>query len=222
MSPPEARGRVRLTVGGADLGVPTHWPVVHSVPSGKVEVLASADGFKPALVEASVGRGNAATPVLVSLQRAATVARFTVLPEPDDAEVRLDGQVVKRSGSHGLYVGELAPGAAHTVQIKRAGYKPLEAQVSARSAEEPVELRTALEPLEFPLLVTSAPSGAVVFSGERLLGVTPLSVRVPATASALTFRKRCFETAQVPLRLPEQPGSRVPVRAALRKVPGCR
>ena len=222
VSPPEARGRVRLTVGGADLGVPTHWPVVHSVPSGKVEVLASADGFKPALVEASVGRGNAATPVLVSLQRAATVARFTVLPEPDDAEVRLDGQVVKRSGSHGLYVGELTPGAAHTVQIKRAGYKPLEAQVSARSAEEPVELRTALEPLEFPLLVTSAPSGAVVFSGERLLGVTPLSVRVPATASALTFRKRCFETAQVPLRLPEQPGSRVPVRAALRKVPGCR
>jgi serine/threonine protein kinase len=222
VSPPEARGRVRLTVGGTDLGVPTHWPVVQSVPSGKVEVLASADGFKPALVEASVGRGNAATPVLVALQRAATVARFTVLPEPDDAEVRLDGQVVKRSGTHGLYVGELAPGAEHTLQIRRAGYKPVDTRVSARSADEPVELRTALEPLEFPLLVTSAPSGAVVFSGERLLGLTPLATRVPATASALTFRKRCFETAQVPLHLPEQPGARVPVRAALRKVPGCR
>src|SRR5262249_4247857 len=38
VSPPEARGRVRLTVDGADLGVPTHWPVVQSVRSGKVEI----------------------------------------------------------------------------------------------------------------------------------------------------------------------------------------
>ncbi|HUM12751.1 MAG TPA: protein kinase [Myxococcaceae bacterium] len=222
VSPPEARGRVRLTVAGTDLGVPTHWPVVQAAPVGKVEILASADGFKPALVEATVGRGSAPTSVLVALQRAATVARFTVLPEPDDAEVRLDGQVVKRSGSRGLFVGELVPGVEHSLQIRRAGYKPMETQVRARSAEEPVELRTALEPLEFPLLVSSAPPGAVVFSGERLIGVTPLSTRVPATATALTIRKRCFETAQVPLRLPEQPGARVPVRATLRKVPGCR
>jgi hypothetical protein len=160
--------------------------------------------------------------VLVALQRAATMARFTVLPEPDDAEVRLDGQVVKRSGTRGSFVGELVPGQEHSLQIRRAGYRPVDTKVSARSAEEPVELRTALEPLEFGLAVTSTPPGAVVFSGERLLGVTPLATRVPATASALTFRKRCFETAQVPLRLPEQPGPRVPVRAALRKVPGCR
>jgi hypothetical protein len=196
--------------------------VVQTAPSGKVEILASADGFKPALVEATVGRGSAATSVLVALQRAATVARFTVLPEPDDAEVRLDGQVVKRSGSHGSFVGELVPGQEHRLHVSRAGYRPLETKVSARSAEEPVELRTTLEPLEFALLVSSTPAGAVVFSGERMLGTTPLATRVPATASALTFRKRCFETAQVPLRLPEQPGPRVPVRAVLRKVPGCR
>ncbi len=99
VSPPEARGRVRLTVGGADLGVPTRFPVVQAVPVGKVEILASADGFKPALVEANVRAGDGTTSVMVPLQHAATVARFTVLPEPDDAEVRLDGQVVKRSGS---------------------------------------------------------------------------------------------------------------------------
>ncbi len=222
VSPPEARGRVRLTVGGADLGVPTHFPVVQAVPVGKVEILASADGFKPALIEANVAAGEGATSVLVPLQHAATVARFTVLPEPDDAEVRLDGQVVKRSGLRGLYVGELIPGAEHTVQVRRAGYRPTEKQVRARSAEEAVELPVALEPLEFPLLVTSAPPGAVVFSGERLLGVTPLVTKVTAAAAALTLRKRCFETAQVPLHLPEQPGPRVPVRATLRKVPGCR
>jgi hypothetical protein len=187
-----------------------------------VEILASADGFKPVLVEATVAAGQAATSVLVPLQRAATVARFTVLPEPDDAEVRLDGQVVKRSGLRGLYVGELVPGVEHSLQVRRVGYRPMETVVKARNADEPVELRTTLEPLEFALMVTSAPPGAVVFSGERLLGVTPLSTKVTATAAALTVRKRCFETAQVPLRLPEQPGPRVSVRATLRKVPGCR
>jgi len=222
VSPPEARGKVRLTVAGADLGVPTHWPVVQSVPAGKVEILASADGFNPALLEVRVSRGEAPSPVLLTMQRAGTTARFTVLAEPDDSEVRVDGEVVKRGGSHGLFVGELPLGSEHAVTVRRAGYRTLETKVSARSAEDPVELRTALEPLEFSLLVSSVPPGAVVFSGERLLGVTPLQTRVPATAAALTFRKRCFETAQVPLRLPEQPGSRLPVRATLRKVPGCR
>ena len=214
---------MRLTVAGADLGVPTHWPVrPDRPPAGKVEILASADGFKPALVEATVGRGNAATSVLVALQRAATVARFTVLPEPDDAEVRLDGQVVKRSGSRGSFVGELVPGVEHSLQVRRAGYRPVDTQVSARSAEEPVELRTTLEPLEFGLQVTSRPRARWCSAASGCWASRPLSTRVPATASALTFRKRCFETAQVPLRLPEQPGPRVPVRAALRKVPGCR
>ena len=222
VSPSEARGRVRLTVGGIDLGVPTHFPVVQAVPAGKVEILASADGFKPALVEAKVPAGSTALSVMVPLQRAATVARITVLPEPDDAEVRLDGQVVKRSGLRGLYVGELVPGTEHTVQVRRAGYRALERQVKARSVDDPVELPVALEPLEFPLQVTSAPPGAVVFTGERLLGVTPLSTKVTAAASALTLRKRCFETAQISLHLPEQPAARIPVRATLRKVPGCR
>ena len=63
VSPPEARGRVRLTVGGGGPGGP------HALPgactpcrSGKVEILASADGFKPALVEASVGRAATRRP----------------------------------------------------------------------------------------------------------------------------------------------------------------
>jgi hypothetical protein len=62
----------------------------------------------------------------------------------------------------------------------------------------------------------------VVFSGERQLGLTPVSARIPGTSTALTLRKRCFETAQIPLRLPEQPGPRISLRATLRKVPGCR
>jgi PEGA domain len=83
-------------------------------------------------------------------------------------------------------------------------------------------VRAVLEPFEYTVRVTSQPPGAAVFSGERELGVTPVTGKVPATASALTLRKRCFETAQVPLRLPEQPGPALPVRVVLRRAPNCR
>jgi serine/threonine protein kinase len=222
LTPAEAKPLARLRVGGTDLGVPARWPVVRSLPSGRVEVLVSADGYQPALVDATVPRGGDALPVVVSLQKAATTARLVIVSEPDDAEVRLNGAVVKRAGTRGFYVAEVPLGAPQDVQVRRPGYRPFSTQVSPRTAETPTEVRTTLEPLDIPVLVTSVPAGAVVFSGERMLGVTPFSSRVPATATALTFRKRCFETAQVPLKLPEQPGPRVPVRATLRKVPGCR
>ena len=222
LTPPEAKPLAHLSVGGTDLGVPARWPVVRSLPSGRVEVLVSADGYKPALVDAAVPRGGDALPLVVSLQKLATTGRLVIASEPDDAEVRLNGAVVKRAGTRGFYAVDVPLGVAQDVQLRRPGYRPFSTQVSARAAETPTEVRTTLEPLDVPVLVTSAPAGAVVFSGERMLGVTPFSSRVPATATALTFRKRCFETTQMPLRLPEQPGPRVPVRATLRKVPGCR
>jgi eukaryotic-like serine/threonine-protein kinase len=221
VNPAEARSRVHLSVGGQEAPSPTRWPLVQTVPPGKVEVLASAEGYKPALVEATVKAG-AATPLLLSLQRAGQATRLVVVTEPDDAEVRLDGAVVKKSGTRGFYVGEVQGGSEHAIQIRRAGYRPYETRVSARTTDEPLEVRTALEAMDYAVLVTSSPPGAVVFSGERQLGVTPVSARIPGTSTALTLRKRCFETAQIPLRLPEQPGPRISLRATLRKVPGCR
>jgi hypothetical protein len=222
LAPAEAKALAHLTVGGRELGIPSRWPVVQSLPAGRTEVLVAADGYKPALVDAAVPRGGEALPVVVTLQRSVTSGRLVVASEPDDAEVRLNGAVVKRSGTRGFYVAEVPLGVEQEVQLRRPGYRPFTTKVTARSGETPTELRTALEPLDVALLVTSAPPGAVVFSGERQLGLTPFSTRVPATATALTFRKRCFETTQMSLRLPEQPGPRMVVRATLRKVPGCR
>lgn len=221
VSPVEARSRVHLTVAGQEVASASGWPLLRTVSPGKVEVLASAEGYRPALVEATVKAG-AATPLLVSLQRAGVASRLVVVTEPDDAEVKLDGTVVKKAGTRGFYVGELAVGNEHAIQIHRAGYRPYETRVSARTTDEPLEVRTALEPMDYAVLVTSSPPGAVVFSGERQLGLTPVSARIPGTSTALTLRKRCFETAQIPLRLPEQPGPRISLRATLRKVPGCR
>ena len=224
VSPPEAAAGCGSPSPAPTWACPTHWPVVQPAPSGKVEILASAPTasslrwWRPPWV---AGTRPPRCWSRCSARRPSRASRC--LPEPDDAEVRLDGQVVKRSGSHGSFVERLVRRRGARSQVRARGL-PVHRDEGERAQRGGAGASCGRRWSRWssPSLVSSTPAGAVVFSGERMLGVTPLATRVPATASALTFRKRCFETAQVPLRLPEQPGPRVPVRAALRKVPGCR
>jgi len=222
ISPPELHARARVNVNGNELGTPTTWPLLQRVPAGNVVVMVTAEGFKPAVGTVSVPRGSESTPYTLTLQRNVGTARLVVLPDPDDAEVRVNGSVVKRSGVHGFWAGDVPVGADHQIEVRRSGFRSFTSSAFARSTEDSLQVRAVLEPFDFAVRVTSQPPGAAVFNGERQLGVTPLSARVPATATALTFRKRCFETAQVPLRLPEQPGPAVPVKVVLRRAPSCR
>jgi eukaryotic-like serine/threonine-protein kinase len=220
LSPPEVHAHARVNINGTDVGTPASWPFQHRVPSGPVVVMVTAEGFKPSVANVTVGHGS--TPFTLSLQRNVGTARLVVLPDPDDAEVRLNGASVKRAGVHGFWAGEVPVGTDQQIEVRRGGFRPYVSSVMAHTTEDALQVRAVLEPFEFTVRVTSQPPGAAVFSGERELGVTPVTGHVPATASALTLRKRCFETAQVPLRLPEQPGSAVPVRVVLRRAPNCR
>jgi eukaryotic-like serine/threonine-protein kinase len=222
LSPPEVHAHARVNINGNDMGTPANWPFLHRVPAGPVVVMVTADGFKPSVEKITVARGSEGTPFTLALQRSVGTARLVVLPDPDDAEVRLNGTPVKRAGTHGLWAGEVPVGADQQVEVRRSGFRPFVSSVLAHTTEDALQVRAVLEPFEYAVRVVSQPPGAAVFSGERELGITPVSGHVPATASSLTLRKRCFETAQVPLRLPEQPGPVVPVRVVLRRAPNCR
>jgi serine/threonine protein kinase len=223
LSPSDVRGHSRINISGKDVGSPPSWPFSLRVPADvAVPVLVTADGFKPWAGTVTVARGSLGTPFTVALQRTVGTARLVVLPDPDDAEVRLNGSPVKRAGVHGFYAGEVPVGTDQQVEVRRSGFRPYISSVLAHTTEDALQVRAVLEPFEYSVHVTSQPPGAAVFTGERELGVTPVTGKVPATASALTLRKRCFETAQVPLRLPEQPGPALPVRVVLRRAPNCR
>ncbi len=221
ISPPEVRSRAKVNVNGNDVGTPANWPLLQRVPAGTAVVMVTAEGFKPAVGTVTIGRGEP-TPFTLSLERTAGTARLVVLPDPDDAEVRLNGTPVKRPGVHGFWAGEVPVAMEQQVEVRRSGFRPYTSSVLAHTTEDALQVRAVLEPLEYTIHVTSQPPGAAVFSGERELGVTPATGHVPATASSLTLRKRCFETAQVPLRLPDQPAGPVPVRVVLRRAPNCR
>jgi eukaryotic-like serine/threonine-protein kinase len=222
LTPPEVRGHARVNINGSDVGTPPSWPFLHRVPAGKVVVMVTADGFRPSVSTVNILRGSEGTPFTLALQRTAGTARLVVLPDPDDAEVRLNGTSVKRAGVHGFWAGEVPVGTDQQVEVRRGGFHPYISSVLAHTTEDALQVRAVLEPFEYAVRVTSQPPGAAVFSGERELGVTPVTGHVPATASALTLRKRCFETAQVPLKLPETPGAPLPVRVVLRRAPNCR
>jgi eukaryotic-like serine/threonine-protein kinase len=223
LSPPDVRGHSRVNINGKDVGTARSWPYSLRVPADvAVPVLVTAEGFKPWAGTVTVAHGSTGTPFTVALQRTVGTARLVVLPDPDDAEVRLNGTSVKRAGVHGFYAGEVPVGTDQQVEVRRGGFRPYVSSVLAHTTEDALQVRAVLEPFEYTVRVTSQPPGAAVFSGERELGVTPVTGKVPATASALTLRKRCFETAQVPLRLPEQPGPALPVRVVLRRAPNCR
>jgi eukaryotic-like serine/threonine-protein kinase len=223
LTPPEVRAHSRININGKDVGTPPSWPFLHRVPAGvSVPVLVTAEGFKPWAGTVTVSRGSEGTPLTVPLQRTVGTARLVVLPDPDDAEVRLNGTAVKRAGVHGFWAGEVPVGTEQQVEVRHPGFRPYASSVLAHTTEDALQVRAVLEPFEYTVRVNSQPPGAAVFSGERELGVTPVTGKVPATASALTLRKRCFETAQVPLHLPEQPGPALPVRVVLRRAPNCR
>jgi eukaryotic-like serine/threonine-protein kinase len=222
LSPPELHSRARVNINGNDLGTPPNWPLLQRLPAGRVVVMVTAEGFKPSVGTVNVARGTEATPFTVAMQRNVGTARLVVLPDPDDSEVRVNGAVVKRAGVHGFWSGEVPVGVDQQVEVRRSGFRGYTSTAQARSTEDGLQVRAVLEPFEFSVHINSQPPGAAVFNGERQLGVTPLSAHVPGTASALTFRKRCFETAQVPLRLPDQPGAAVPVRVVLHRAPNCR
>jgi serine/threonine protein kinase len=222
LSPPEVHGHARVNINGTDVGTVTS-PFLYRLPAGAaVPVLVTADGFKPWVGTVSVARGSEGTPFTVALQRTAGTAKLQVLCEPNDAEVRINGTTVKRAGVQGFWAGEVPVGKDQQVEVHRSGFRPYVTSVMAHTTEDALQVRAVLEPFEYTVRVTSVPPAAAVFSGERELGVTPVTGHVPATASALTLRKRCFETAQVQLRFPEQPGPALPVRVVLRRAPNCR
>jgi serine/threonine protein kinase len=222
LSPPEVHAHARVNINGNDVGTPQSWPFLHRVPAGPVVVMVTAEGFKPSVEKVTVARGSEGTPFTLALQRTAGTARLVVLPDPDDSEVRLNGAVVKRAGVHGFWAGEVPVGKEQQIEVRHGGFRPYAYPALAHTTEDALQVRAVLEPFEYAVHVTSVPPGAAVFSGERELGVSPVTGKVPATASALTLRKRCFETAQVPLKLPEQPGATLPVRVVLRRAPNCR
>jgi hypothetical protein len=115
----------------------------------------------------------------------------------------------------GLYAGRglveldyLLPGSVE-LRVEADGFRS-EVQRLELTALTTTRKMVVLEPLaEDPLLVTSEPEGAAIYSGSRWLGMTPLEIQRPKSLSRFVLRLEGYRE-QV-LQLPGDAGSEVSI-----------
>jgi hypothetical protein len=105
----------------------------------------------------------------------AAAPKLQVKTSPPGAEIFRDGTPVGKSGDR----IELKPDTKHVIEVKLAGYEPFkfESQLKAGDADSVMQ---QLVKLPFTLRIVSEPSGADVKRDGKVIGKTPLDLKLEA------------------------------------------
>jgi hypothetical protein len=220
--PEPARSLAKLNLNGTPLPGPLTWPVLRRLPVGRAMVMVSAEGFKPFVQPVDVTASDQPTAVQANLVALRQVAKLVVETEPADAEISVDGKVVRSQGQTGFTPASIPVGTAVRLTVSAKGFQAQTEQVTARKADEAVIRKVALAAEKIALEVSSMPAGAEVLLGGRALGTTPATLRVPAGTRAVTVRKHCYASATLSVAPPAVPGAAVTLHATLERRRGCR
>ncbi len=188
---------------GAPAGAP---PLVETPAAGRgARVWALAAAVAAVVGLGAVGLRSGRVPLFRK-----PVAAISVMTEPPNAVVRVDGLRVGRAP---VTQDGLAPGP-HTVQVGLDGFTAAELSLQLQGDEMPVPLRFALQPTGAELQILSEPPGATVRLDGKIVGLTPLeSVPTLPGTHELTVEQTGFrpwaQTVQVTA------GDRIPLNARM-------
>jgi hypothetical protein len=219
--PSEVRGSVRVSVGGQDLDIPKSGPLLQTVKAGPTLVMVSADGYKTFTQSTVIEPGTTPTSLDVKLERDVQVTRVVIVTQPPDAEVKVDGKVVREKGNSSTYIGELMSGTEVVVSASAPGFKPAQQRVTPPLSDKPTDVQLKLEPDNFEVEVQSMPSGATIVAGGKELGVTPATVRLPLSVKQVSLKLRCHDDLDVVVA-PAGGAGAATVKEKLKKQRGCR
>jgi hypothetical protein len=133
----------------------------------------------------------------VKLRALVTKVGLVLASDPSDAEVTLDGKVVKPLGRSGIFRSELDAGTPHELSVSKPGYKTWKEKMvpSAEDAKGGIDKFAQLEKEGFVIELTSTPAGCDVLVDNVKKGQTPLKLDSldPAKTYSVIFRKDCYE-----------------------------
>jgi hypothetical protein len=223
--PAKARGQVQVRLDTQlvplEGGSPT---LLREVTAGQVMVMVSAEHYNTFTKTVEVTEGKDVARVQVVLESLERKASLMLDTEPVDAEVKVDGKVVRAQGRKDRYIKDVPlTGDEWTVELSAPEHKPVSLKVAV-SGDEPVEVSHKLEPKvkQVEVTVESKPAGAAIFANGRDLGmVTPATVKVPAD-SQLSVKLRCHDEAEVDVPQAESGEGPAPARVSLKKQRNCR
>jgi hypothetical protein len=184
----------RVLLNGEKVGT---GPVETAAPTGQQRVKARAENC-PAASKTTVVRRAAIREVQLQLDCTTLVVR----PEPEEAEVYLDGQRIGPGE-----IREIVSPGTHQVKVQREGYESERLTVGVKSGETK-RRAVSLPARPSQLSLKTTPSGATVFArraGEETyqrLGKAPLSRReMKAGTYDVWARKKNYVGRQKELRL---------------------
>ncbi|MGI5865388.1 MAG: protein kinase domain-containing protein [Myxococcales bacterium] len=118
--------------------------------------------------------------------------------DPADAEIKVNGKVVKELGRPGIYSDEFTVGETYVVLVSKPGFEPWEKTIKPLPTDKQInEFAGPLQRLKLVVQFTSTPLGAEVIVNGKNLGQTPLTVESldPSATHAVLLRKRCYQDA---------------------------
>jgi hypothetical protein len=219
---PNLPGKAQLTINGKELGAPERWPLTRPMDAGPALVTIRAEGYQELQQLVEVAKGKKPTTLKVELKQGSDLGQLIVVTDPETAELKLDGKVIKVEGTGGFRPVAVPVGAEQVVTVSRKGYQPVERRFTTPTPDEPLAVFIKLSPENIPVEVSSEPSGATIFAGDEQLGRTPAALRVGPNTKVLTLRKRCYQPRDLELKAPSDSGEVLRLSGELTRVPGCR
>lgn len=130
-------------------------------------------------------------------------ATLTVVTDPPDAQVLLNGDVVRGEGIKPAVTDRAQSGVEHTLVVRKAGFRESTTKVTLEP-DERRELNITLRARSAVLTVNGGPVGALVFVDGREAGRVPAAL---ATLGAGTYRirveQKCFKSEEQTVTLGE-------------------
>ena len=118
--------------------------------------------------------------------------------EPEqDVLIRVDDQEIGRTPLAPFSV----PAGEHVLAASTPGYLPLEEKITVQGMGREQALSLRLQPASALVSLNSEPAGAEVRDGDRVLGTTPLAIRLAPGAHLLHFSLPAYSEADLQLEV---------------------
>jgi hypothetical protein len=220
--PPQLKGKAQVTLNAQPAAV-SNGVVLQPITAGPVVVAVSAENYKAFMQTVTVQEGQQVTRVVPEMESLVKSVSMVLATVPQDAQVTLNGKVVRAQGDQGSFIKDLPVADEMVVEVRAPGYKTFQQKYAAPAGPEPLQVTVKLEAAEVQVRVESEPAGATILaSGKELGAVTPATVKLPVSVKQVTLRLKCFEETEVPVNPSASGDSPAVVKGSLKKQPGCR
>jgi hypothetical protein len=145
---------------------------------GKHRVEIRRDRYEPVAEEIDVPRGEVYRfGNKVKLRAIIQNLSISVASEPTDAEVKVDGKVVRPLGSKPPAKAEMPVGKPFEIEVTKPGYLPWKKMLTLGETDKaPIDVWAEMTKLQMLLKFDTTPTGAKVTIDDKPMGKTPLQV----------------------------------------------